>query len=668
VICNAAEAISAAETIAHVANRAAAHQPDADLALILKDVQPPSGWLDRLQVHAAAESTTATVSVLSGVWLDSDGLGDELALVEPVVLDGEVAAAARVILVTGPCLLITRAAFDLLGGLDETLSTSASAVADFGLRASERGLANLIAGDVLVQAQGVGRLTPDDRVELERRHPVTWTAALQPATPPLERSLDLARITLRKLCVTIDARALGPAAGGTQVYAYQLISALARTGELRIRALVGPDPEVAELLESLAAPEDITVISYEQALAGVAETDVVHRPQQVFTLDDLELIRPLGRRLVITHLDLIAFHNPTYFAEVAHWERHVRATRMGLAAADHVVFFSSYALRDAEREDLVDTGRTSIVPLGVDLAEPPDATQVQPPGLDSRSEPFLLCLGADYAHKNRPFALELTAEMRRAHGWPGIIVLVGAHVEHGSSAIAERVILERRPELAGAVIDLGPVSERERRWLMTHAAALLYPTVLEGFGLVPFEAAAARVPCLFASQSSLADLLPAELSTLDGWNLERSSALASRILSDEQARTRHIEGLRGAADAYTWRRCAEGTIEAYHRAVASRQVSSGRAAWEALRREQEIVRLDRVVHDLQSEVLDAEEGMRNLVESLGADGLALVGPEGLLSNDDRRALLSLAVRPKLSRPLFAAARAGYRLAKRGEAR
>jgi hypothetical protein len=52
---------------------------------------------------------------------------------------------------------------------------------------------------------------------------------------------------------------------------------------------------------------------------------------------------------------------------------------------------------------------------------------------------------------------------------------------------------------------------------------------------------------------------------------------------------------------------------------------------------------------------------------LGADALALVGPDGLLSREDQRALLAMVVRPALRRPLIASARAGYRLARRGRA-
>ncbi len=652
VVCWAPEQARAGETIAHVINRAAADHPVADVAAVLGDPELPDGWLESLRAAAAQESTTATVGALPGATVAAD---DELLGARSTLLEADNATSPRVVLVEGPCVYLSRAALDLLYGVDETLPTSACALADFGLRALERGLANLLSGDLLVSGSEAARLSDDDRAELARRFPVLWRAAQDPPTPAAERSLAVARMALRPLSVTIDARALGHHAAGTQVYTLELIRFLAATGAVQIRALVGPDSEAAAQLEDL---DEVSVITYEQAIAGTHRTDLVHRPQQVFTVDDLELLRPLGHRLLITHLDLIAYHNPTYFPDLAQWHRHVRATRIALSAADHVLFFSSHALRDAQREDLIDSQRASVVALGVDASPPGDVPMKQPEALATRDEQFLLCLGTDYMHKNRPFALELTAELRRRHGWPGTLVLAGSHVEYGSSAAVEQLVVESRVELGGAVTDLGPISDPERRWLMAHARALVYPSVLEGFGLVPFEAAAAGVPCLFAAQSSLAELLPAELATLDGWNLERSGALAIRLLRDETTRKRHVEGLQRACQEYGWIRCAERTVDAYRRTLFSPARSSARQAWEAFEREQEIVRLDQGVHDLQASI-------QSLTDSLGADALALVGPDGLLSREDQRALLALVVRPALRRPLMASTRAGYRLARRG---
>jgi glycosyltransferase involved in cell wall biosynthesis len=663
VICRLSDEAGAGETIAHVAKRAATRSPGADLALVLGDLELPDGWLERLRDAAASESTTATVCPLPGLGDSGQAPHDATLLGIATVLDVH-GPSPRTQLVSGPCVFVSRAAFDLLGGMDESLTTSASAIADFGLRAWRRGLANLSTGELIVPSTPVATLTEADRVELAHRYPTLWQAAQFPASAAAERSLILSRTALRKLSVTIDARSLGTRAGGTQVYTLELIRALAATGDVHIRALIGPDAEAAAQLEGL---EGTSLLTYEQALESVAETDLVHRPQQVFTVDDLDLLRPLGRRLVITHLDLIAYHNPIYFPDLAHWQRHVRATRIALAAADHVLFFSSHSLHDAEREDLVEHHRTSVVPLGVDLDPEPSGPTAAPRLLKDRTEPFLLCLGTDYTHKNRPFAIELIAALRQNFGWRGVLVLAGAHVAHGSSRAEEQHLLEGRYELGDAVIELGPISDSERGWLMKRARALVYPTVLEGFGLVPFEAAAAGIPCLFASQSSLAELLPPELATLDGWNLERSSTLAARLLTEESARGRHVEALRDASREYSWELCARRTIEAYRETLASPAISSARQAWEAMDREREIVRLDQGVQDLVASIDALHARIQTITEDFGADGLALVGPDGLLSRADQRALLALAIRPALRRPLFASARAAYRLARRGKA-
>jgi glycosyltransferase involved in cell wall biosynthesis len=654
VLCEQAGGGRPGATIAHLVNRAAAHSPGCDIAVAFGIAVSSPGWEQALRDAALAESTAATVSAMpvsaaGGREGESAALEEALRAGRGAILAGSGPAdplplVPRVSLVTGPLVYIVRAAFDLLGGMDEGLSSSTAAVADLGLRAREQGLANLATTAVLVASDRSVLLDDDDRAELTRRFTVLWDATADPPTGALERAAVLTRLAVeRKLDVTVDARALGAATGGTHTYTFELLRALDATGEVRVRALFAESipAELAEL-------ENTTAITYREALDGVQASDLVHRPQQVFSVDDLNLLQPLGHRLVITQLDLIAYHSPNYFPDVEAWRRHVRATRVALDAADLVLFLSDHARRDAEREDLIDRERTAVVALGVNPVTAAEES-VRPAGLEGRDEPFLLCLGSDYAHKNRPFALELTAALRRV-GWPGILVFAGGHVEHGSSALVERAILNRDSDLAGSVVDVGAVSEPERRWLMAHARAVAYPTVLEGFGLIPMEAAAAGAPCLFAAQSSLGELLPADLATLDRWDPRRSALAVLPLLADGAARAANVSAIREAIRAYTWERCAHLTLEAYRATLSTRARLSARAAWEAHARELEIVRLDSAVGDLQRRLDDFSD-----------DAVELVGPHGLLSAADQRALLALASRRLLRRTLFAALQSGYRV-------
>ena len=256
----------------------------------------------------------------------------------------------------------------------------------------------------------------------------------------------------------------------------------------------------------------ITTVTYEEAAHGGLEaTDIVHRPSQIFDDGDLRLVHPLGRRMVVTQQDLIAFRSESINAVPDLWGPLRMATRLALAVADHVVFFTETTRQDALRDDLVSAERSSVVGIGVDHRVAHADAPVAPAGVDP-GEPYLLTLGSDWPHKNLAFAHRLGEQL-------GIRVLG-----------------------AGSGAELGQVTEAEKAWLLEHAAAVAYPTLYEGFGLVPFEAGAAGVPCLFAPVSTLAELFPPELAILVPWDVEASAAAVRPLLEPGPARERARRG------------------------------------------------------------------------------------------------------------------------------
>jgi hypothetical protein len=660
-------------TLAQLANRAHQAHPATDLVLVFADTTLPSGWLERLCAAADSDSTAATASALSTATLvaferERRQTGQSTDAAEPagarIAWSAERAAAVagssarirpRLAGILPTCVYLRSAALDLVGPLDETFSSSYAAVLDLSLRARRRGLVNVLADDVLCDAPAV-ELDVEEHNTLQARHANLLAAAEQPHAPALERSLTLASVAGERLAVTVDARGLGPHVGGTREYLLGLLKALTEEGSVRLRILIAPDLGEATRAELLSL-EAVELLTYEQALEKPDPSHVVHRPQQVFSPEDLMLLRPLGDRVVITHQDLIAYRNPEYFASIELWSRYARTTRQALAVADHVLFFSRDAREDALREDLIDPSRASVARLGADGpvvtgSMTPSAIKLPPSIARLASGPFLLCIGADYQHKNRPFAIAVLDELRRSHRWLGKLVLVGQHVDSGSSREQEREAMAQRSLTDDLVVDLGPVSSETRSWLMAHCSAVIYPTVHEGFGLVPFEAAVANVPCLFAAQSSLAELLDPELATLVPWDAARSAKGAFALLVDDIARETHLRRLTETASALRWSDCAHGTISGYESAIAAPYRASSLDAWRALERENEIVRLDESRKQLSARV-------RELSDDLGEDAQALVGARALLSRSDQRALLAVAARPAFRRLLFGTLRSGF---------
>ena len=371
------------------------------------------------------------------------------------------------------------------------------------------------------------------------------------------------------LSVTIDCRSLAAVENGTQVHALGLTLALAARDDVRVRALTPPDidPRAADLF----AAAGVEMLSYDEAIRAPSRTSIVHRPEQMNTIHDQNLLLTLGEKLFVTQQDLIAYRHGSYHENEEFWQRYRDSARDSLRAADRTLFFSATTLDEATAEGLVDPEFASVVGIGVEAPTGlRDARQgsVRPDEVDPET-PFLLFLGTDLEHKNRPFALKLMTALIDRHGWPGSLVIAGPRAALGSTETTEREILASSPELAERVVTLGSVSNDEKQWLLAKAAAVVFPSTEEGFGLIPFEAALAGTPCAFAAVSSLAEVLPPDEAMIVPWDAGQSAAALMPVLTDTQVTARQTAALVEASRAHSWEATAAATVSAYRESLAT---------------------------------------------------------------------------------------------------
>jgi glycosyltransferase involved in cell wall biosynthesis len=648
----ASVAVIRVDPSATAVNRALEQLAPADVVVLDEPCALAPGWLERMRDAALADTNTATVSALadqgSALSLAPSGSDAGGGLAEDLAAN-TLALHPRLTRAVGPCVYVRREALELVGPLDEKLDLAAALELDFAQRCLLRGLSHLAADDVLVQ-----RLKPAPRPREEEPPSIALGDSAV-----LTRALEAARGVRRRLAVTIDARALDGAVTGTQVHIFELIAALARTEALSLRVLVRAEPIDEETLRLLRELPQTEILAAEELDADTPRTSVFHRPQQTFSPGDVALALELGERFVISQLDLIAYRNPGYFADAGAWQDYRRASRHGLSAAERVVVFSDHTRQELLADALVDNARIRVVPPGLDHRVA--AEQRRPAALDGMAvsgeqpeEGFLLCLGTDFLHKNRVFALRLLAALRADHGWEGNLILAGTHIPRGSSLELERAFLREHLELSRSVLDIGPVSEQEKAWLVAHAGAVVYPSAYEGFGLVPFESALSGVPCVFAPQSSLAEVAPGGTAAIVPWDAQASAAGAYSLLVDPAARERHVQTLAGAARELTWAGAAERMVEIYREAAVARVRDAATLSRDLVERE---ARLS-VEHKLEAAQLVRErEHAQRMYDELNAEvgsGLSLIGPHGSLPENLQRALLAIGARPALSGPLYGA--------------
>ena len=669
-----------------VANQAFADGGCADVVIVNSDCLVSGDWLARMSAAADSDSRIATVSTLTNhgsILSVPDRNHAQPSLPPGWDIERAAATVAReslqmrpeIPVAVGHCFLVTRRALDLIGGFDEEFSPGYGEEVDFSQRCVRRGLSHVVADDVFIEHRGGGsfgqgpealELRAAHKKMIDERYPhheAVIDEVRAADEGPLALSLLVASRALTGLTVTIDGRCLGGSTvTGTAVHALGVIGAVAGAkGVSGVRVLVPDDlgADASSHMDSLPGVETVTVA---EAWEGMERSTVVHRPFQVMSEYDLELLPRLGERILITQQDMIAWSNPFYFETAEDWLEYRRLTRHTLSLADVVLFFSEHAAREAIAAGVVGVDRAIVVPIGTDHQA--DVAPMRPDALPTDDRPFLLCLGTDFHHKNRPFAIALVDELATRHDWGGYLVLAGASVRTGSSRPDEVREPSRPGDPMSDLLDIGEVSEQEKAWLLSNAAAVVYPSTYEGFGLLPFEAARAGTPCLFAAQTSLAELLPPELATLEPWDVTESAKRVAHLLNDNVAAEGRVAAIAQVADALTWSRTGAALVAAYEN-----------AAGKALRRERGLaeeavdltIRVEALEKDKELLAIQKEE-QRELIEELHGildnEARALVGPDALLPAEMKRPLIAVSRKPVLRGVFFGPLLAAHRVVAR----
>jgi glycosyltransferase involved in cell wall biosynthesis len=248
-----------------------------------------------------------------------------------------------------------------------------------------------------------------------------------------------------------------------------------------------------------------------------------------------------GRQTVVIH-DAGAFDTPeSYGLAFRSWYRLLHHALHRLGA--HIVTVSGFS-RDRLAAALgAEPARIAVMPEGAEhiLREPADASVLARHRLEAGR--YLLTVGSRAAHKNLG-ALGEAASFCAARGLT--LAAVGA---------ADPAVFRNAPGTPGGVA-LGRVSDAELRALYEGAAALVFPSRYEGFGLPPVEAMACGCPVIAARAGAVPEIVGEAALLFDADAPETLTAAIARLLDAPDV----APGLRAAglarARLYTWRNAA----------------------------------------------------------------------------------------------------------------
>jgi glycosyltransferase involved in cell wall biosynthesis len=333
--------------------------------------------------------------------------------------------------------------------------------------------------------------------------------------------------------LTLDPRAVG----GTQTYAREFVRALARVGELDYRVFVSTvAPDAADGLPSTVVPQ--FPVGHSRMGRGIALSRAALAPRRVRRAlhpEELDAIHfPLGVMLprleqppaAATVHDLQHEAYPRFFSRgqlayrryVYGWT--IRTSRIVITDSEHAreTLLERYGL---------DEDRVRAIHLAV------DHERFIPDGR-ARGR-FLLYPANRWPHKNHDLLFEAFALVRREHSELRLVLTGGGH----DGRTLPRGVDARGHVSTGELVDL-----------YRTAAALVFPSLYEGFGMPPLEAMACGCPVAVSRVASLPEICGDAAVYFDPTSAEDVARGIAEVLARPPA-----GGLEQAA-RFTWDGCA----------------------------------------------------------------------------------------------------------------
>lgn len=257
----------------------------------------------------------------------------------------------------------------------------------------------------------------------------------------------------------------------------------------------------------------------------------------------------LKRRQLVTMHDATPFRYPQTFRRAFVWFYYLTYFLLG-RLAERLVTVSHFSAGELDDVLGIPAQRFTVAGCAADTL-----TGLNPsrPDIDGLSGSFYLVVGTLAQHKNLTAPVTTIAESGRT------VVVVGASGN-------QQVFSDATP-LSGRAVIAGRLSDAELAWLYRNAAALVFPSKYEGFGLPPLEAQTLGCPVVTSTAASLPEIVGDGALFFDPDDTAALLTALTRLESDatvaEDLRRRgHSNALR-----YSWETSARAVLESVGAAV-----------------------------------------------------------------------------------------------------
>ncbi|MBN1902668.1 glycosyltransferase family 4 protein [Candidatus Sumerlaeota bacterium] len=176
---------------------------------------------------------------------------------------------------------------------------------------------------------------------------------------------------------------------------------------------------------------------------------------------------------------------------------------------------------------------------------------------------YLLAVGIYKPHKNYPFLLNALRDLRKSGEMDIPLVIAGLD----QKGLVQLKALAVEKGVDSFVNLVGSFSRAEAPYLYSSAAALVFPSLYEGFGLPPLEAMKMNVPVIASNRPPIPEVAGDAALFFDPKSPDEFKGALLRLLSDSNLRANLVEKGRANLARFDWVKTARQTLEVYRKAA-----------------------------------------------------------------------------------------------------
>jgi len=331
---------------------------------------------------------------------------------------------------------------------------------------------------------------------------------------------------------------------GIGIYTSQLLKHFKRT-----------DLEIAEVdFSAFRFPFEMHVGIASLTGLPFIETGTIEETIDLFHATDHHIPKLRHTPVVATVMDIIPLVHPEWVSRTLRPLKNF-AYKKSIGWAEHIITISDYSKNDLIMHLDIDPSRISVIPLGVNERFFHRSSEEERGRILSRfgiDRPYFLYVGTIQPRKNLHRILDAYLRLPNPIRRDTALVIVGRY-GWGEDALRDRL---NALNASSDILWLQNVADNELPTLMQASAALVYPSLYEGFGLPILEGFAAETPVITSNVTSIPEVASDAAILVNPYNTGEITDAMKMVAENESLRRSLIGKGKERVMEYSWEKSA----------------------------------------------------------------------------------------------------------------